>query len=209
MKWRPDPSWAARLAAPVIAALARTWRVEVIGSEQWTALSGSGRPFIFLLWHEVLLPLLWHHRRQGIAIMVSEARDGRYLSELAARWGYRRVHGSSTRGGTRALLGAVRALQEGTPVAITPDGPRGPRRELKSGILAAAEKSGAPILPIHATADRAWRLRSWDRFLIPRPFARVRIGYGAPLLVTPGEVGLDPAAEAACGALEALERLLG
>src|SRR5215210_1811915 len=90
--------------------LASTWRVTVANEERWRTLYRAGRPHVFLLWHEVLLPLLWQHRAQGITIVVSEARDGQYLSDLALALGYRAIRGSSTRGGTRALLGAVRAL---------------------------------------------------------------------------------------------------
>lgn len=209
MKWRPSPAGAARVATPILGALVRTWRVEPYHQERWSALSGAGLPYLFLLWHEALLPLLWHHRGQGIAIVVSDAQDGRYLAELATRLGYQCLHGSSTRGGVRALLSAVRALEAGTPVAFTPDGPRGPRRELKSGILAAAQRGGVPILPIHAVANRAWRLKSWDRLMIPQPFARVRIGYGQPFAVRAGETGLVDGAGEATAALERLEQELG
>jgi hypothetical protein len=145
---------------------------------------------VYLLWHEVLLPLLWHHRRQGVVIVVSENRDGQYLSDFARVLGYRSVRGSSSRGAARALLGAVRELQAGYSVAFTPDGPRGPRRELKPGVVAAAQRGGAVIVPVHARADRAWRLDSWDRFLIPKPAARVTVSYGRPFEVSPGDQGL-------------------
>jgi hypothetical protein len=148
------------------------------------------RPHVFLLWHEVLLPLLWHHRRQDIAIVVSENRDGQYLADFALALGYRAVRGSSSRGAARALLGAVRELQSGRAVAFTPDGPRGPRRELKPGVVAAAQRGGGVIVPIHARADRAWRLDSWDRFLIPKPAARITVTYGRPFEVEPGDGAL-------------------
>ncbi|MEO8450212.1 MAG: lysophospholipid acyltransferase family protein [Gemmatimonadota bacterium] len=184
MRWQPGARNVARIAGPVLSLLTRTWRIETRNEARWRTLVDSKRPFLFLLWHEALLPLLWHHRRQGVSIVVSEAQDGRYLAEYALRLGYQEIRGSSTRGGVRALLGAVRALEEGGAVAFTPDGPRGPRREMKPGALAAAARSGALVLPIHAEADRSWRLRSWDRFMIPKPFARVRIGYGEPFAVT-------------------------
>ena len=145
---------------------------------------------MFLLWHEVLLPLLWHHRDQGVAIVVSENRDGQYLADFARALGYRTVRGSSSRGAARALLGAVRELKEGHSVAFTPDGPRGPRRELKPGVVAAAQRGGGIIVPVHARADRAWRLDSWDRFLMPKPGARVTVTYGRPFEVEPGDEGL-------------------
>jgi lysophospholipid acyltransferase (LPLAT)-like uncharacterized protein len=112
------------------------------------------------------------------------------LSDLAMKLGYGAVRGSSSRGGARALLGAVRQLQAGRAVAFTPDGPRGPRRELKPGVVAAAQRGGGVIVPIHAEADRAWRLHSWDRFMIPKPLARVQITYGLPFEVAQGEEGL-------------------
>lgn len=178
------------LAGPALRTLAASWRVRTVDEGRWRPLYEQRRPHVFLLWHEVLLPLLWHHRRQAIAIVVSEARDGQYLADFAASLGYRAVRGSSTRGGARALLGAVRELQAGYAVAFTPDGPRGPRRELKPGVVAAAQRGGGIVVPLHAEADRAWRLDSWDRLVIPKPGARVRIVYGRPFEVEAGEAGL-------------------
>ncbi len=201
MRLRPEPGTAARVLGPLVSLLARTWRIGIIGEERWRKVEESGRPHVFLLWHDALLPLLWRHRGHGITIVVSEARDGRYLAEYALRLGYREARGSTTRGGVRALLGAVRALREGGAAAFTPDGPRGPRRVFKGGGLLAAQRGGALVVPLHAGADRAWRLRSWDRFLIPKPFARVRIAYAEPFEVGPGEAGL---AEGERRALQAL-----
>jgi lysophospholipid acyltransferase (LPLAT)-like uncharacterized protein len=189
------------LTGPFVRALAASWRIAVVHEERWRPLYQAKRAHVFLLWHEALLPLLWHHRHQGVAIVVSEARDGQYLTDLASSLGYRTVRGSSTRGGTRALLGAVRELRESRAVAFTPDGPRGPRRELKPGVVAAAQRGGAVIVPIHAEADRAWRLHSWDRFMIPKPLARVRIIYGRTFEVAKGESGLAEGLERAAAGL--------
>ncbi len=190
MKLKIPPPAAYALAAPAMRLLASSWRVSTEHEERWRPLFEARRPHVFLLWHEVLLPLLWHHRRQGIAIVVSENRDGQYLADFARSLGYRAVRGSSSRGAARALLGAVRELQSGRAVAFTPDGPRGPRRELKPGVVAAAQRGGGVIVPIHARADRAWRLDSWDRFLIPKPAARITVTYGRPFEVEPGEGAL-------------------
>jgi lysophospholipid acyltransferase (LPLAT)-like uncharacterized protein len=171
--------------------LASSWRIRTEHEERWRALYDARRPHVFLLWHEVLLPLLWHHRRQDIAIVVSENRDGQYLADFALALGYRAVRGSSSRGAARALLGAVRELRAGHSVAFTPDGPRGPRRELKPGVVVAAQRGAGVIVPIHARADRGWRLDSWDRFLIPKPAARITVMYGRPFEVPPGDGGLD------------------
>lgn len=189
------------LAGPALKALAASWRITTVHEERWRRLYEARRPHVFLLWHEALLPLLWQHREQSIAIVVSEARDGQYLADFAASLGYRAVRGSSTRGAARALLGAVRELQAGHAVAFTPDGPLGPRRELKPGVVAAAQRGGGVIIPLHAEADRAWRLDSWDHFMIPKPGARVRIVYGRPFEVSAGDAGLT------AGLSDAEERL--
>jgi lysophospholipid acyltransferase (LPLAT)-like uncharacterized protein len=189
------------ITSHLIRLLATTWRFEVRNDERWRA---ARRPQVFILWHETLLPLLWLHRNQGVAIVVSEARDGQYLSDLATALGYGAVRGSSSRGGARALLGAVRQLQAGRSVAFTPDGPRGPRREIKPGFVAAAQRGGGLIVPVHAEADRAWRLHSWDRFMIPKPLARVRVTYGQTFEVSEGEAGL---AEGVARAIEGLNEV--
>lgn len=197
------PPWLGRvLGRPMFALLARSWRVSTRHEEHWRALYEAGRPHVFMCWHEALLPLLWRHRGQNIAIVVSEARDGQYLADFAASIGYGAVRGSSTRGATRALVGAVKALRAGRSVAFTPDGPRGPRRELKPGVVVAAQRGPGVILPLHAEAASAWRLGSWDRFMVPKPFSRVRIVYGTPFEVAPGEAGFEEGLSAARTALD-------
>jgi lysophospholipid acyltransferase (LPLAT)-like uncharacterized protein len=180
-------------------ALARTWRVEVTGAEHLGAVAAG--PFIFALWHRTLVPLLWWHRQRGIAILVSRHRDGELVAGAARRLGYRTVRGSSTRGGAAGYRGVLRAVRGGAAVAITPDGPAGPAGVVKPGVVHAARRARVPILPVSAAADSAWHLRSWDRLLLPRPFATVRIAYGPPLVVPAG-------GEAAAGRLLA-ERLDG
>ena len=200
----------ARVPAPLVAGLgglplsllARSWRIETIGDAAFGALLAAGRPYVLLSWHDALLPLLWQHRAHGITIVVSEAAEGRYLAAYARRLGYRVAFGSSTRGGVRAMLGAVRALQSGGSAAFTPDGPRGPRRVFKGGVLRAAQNGSAYVVPLHAGAESAWRLGSWDRLLVPKPFARLRIAYGVPFQVAPGAAGLAAATTRALAALE-------
>ena len=209
MRLRVSPRAVRACAIPAVRLLAATWRIRTEHEERWRRLYEAHRAHVFLLWHEALLPLLWQHRGQGIAIVVSEAREGQYLADLGRILGYRAVRGSSTRGASRALLGAVRELREGRAVAFTPDGPRGPRRELKPGVVAAAQRGGGVIVPIHAEASRAWRLHSWDRFMIPRPAARVTIRYGRPFEVAPGETGLAEGLAEAGRRLEEIAGVLG
>jgi hypothetical protein len=194
------------LAGPLVSSLARTWRIETSGEPAWRALIEAGRPYVVVSWHDALLPLLWHLRGQDITIVVSDAQDGRYLAAYARRLGYREARGSSSRGGVRALLAAVKALRAGRGAAFTPDGPRGPRRVFKPGALLAAQKAQAQVVPVHAGASRRWRLRSWDRMLVPKPFAQVRIAFGVPFEVTPGDAGLAAARERALAELAGVVR---
>ena len=173
-------SWAGTLLVRLLAA---TWRVRVLHGEHLLALRAARQPFLFTCWHGHMLPLLWHHRRQGIALLVSEHRDGELITRIAVSLGFRAVRGSTSRSGGRALLAIIHDLTRGGEVAITPDGPRGPAGQFAPGAVIAAQRSGAPILPIAAGASRSWRLASWDRFLIPKPFALVTIAYGQPIRV--------------------------
>lgn len=204
MRLRPSPATAARLLTPVVQALCWSWRIDVRGAEHWERSRRGDRPIVYLMWHDALLPLLWHHRGLGIAIVVSEARDGQYLADFATALGYRTVRGSSRRGGVRALVGARKVLEAGGSVAFTPDGPTGPRRTLKPGFLVAAQKTGALVVPVHADARFARRLRSWDRFLLPLPGARIRVVFGAPFEVAGGPAGLEDGLRRATEALAAL-----
>ena len=139
---------------------------------------------LFTLWHGQMLPILWQHRDQGIAILISEHRDGEIIAQVAARFGCRSIRGSTTRGGSRALLALARELEEGRDAAITPDGPRGPAHSFAPGALVAAQRSGKPMLLIGVHAANAWRLRSWDGFMIPKPFSRVTVAYTGPVYVS-------------------------
>jgi len=174
---------ATRLGALVIRALAMTWRFRIVNDAAYRTMRANRQPFIFAFWHGQMLPLLWRHRGEGVAIVISSHRDGEIVAGVAERLGLRTIRGSSTRGAARALLGVVRELEAGAEVAITPDGPRGPARRFASGALVAAQRVGAPIVGIGVTANRAWFLRSWDRFMIPKPFSRVRVAYSAPTKV--------------------------
>jgi lysophospholipid acyltransferase (LPLAT)-like uncharacterized protein len=193
-------------AGPMVNGIASTWRIEEYHPERWQEARSASGPRIFMLWHETLLPLLWHHRRQGASIVVSRARDGQYLVDYARQLGYETIEGSSHRGRMLAMRGSLRALQAGALLAITPDGPRGPRREIKPGGLAAAQVTGATVFTAFAAARPARRLRSWDRMLIPAPFARVRVGYGPPFTVGPGETAIQDAVARTARELAMLEQ---
>ena len=170
--------WIVRAGVTLIRLLAMTWRMRPVNDEGLRAARESGQRVIFTLWHGELLPLLWHHRKQGVAVVISEHRDGEIIAQIAERLGYTTVRGSSSRGGGRALIGLMRAIEGGRDGAVTPDGPRGPAHVFAPGAAIAAQRTGVPLQPVRASATRAWRLKSWDRFLVPKPFATVRVVYG-------------------------------
>jgi lysophospholipid acyltransferase (LPLAT)-like uncharacterized protein len=170
------------LVPAAIGALARTWRVERIDQHHFDTLSAAG-PFVAVMWHGGMLLPLRVHRDRGVAVLVSPSGDGELVARILRRFGYRVVRGSSSRYGARSLRDLADELRAGTPVVITPDGPRGPRHAMNVGAAWLARETGAPILPAACCVDRAWRLSSWDRFAIPKPGARVMICYGAPVTV--------------------------
>jgi hypothetical protein len=144
------------------------------------ALRAQRQPIVFVLWHGDMLPLLYQHRDQGVSVLISEHHDGELIARVAESLGFRTVRGSTSRGASRALVGLTRELTDGHDVAITPDGPRGPARSFAPGALIAAQRAHAPVILVGVSVAPAWRLRTWDRFVIPKPFARVRIAYSDP-----------------------------
>ena len=187
--------WIVRLGVWVIRALASTWRVETVNGAPLAEARRSGQRVLFALWHGELLPLLWHQRGENVAIVISDHRDGEIIARIAESLGYHTVRGSSSKGSSRALIGLMREIDAGRDGAITPDGPRGPARVFAPGAAVAAQRTGALIAPIRARASRSWRLKSWDRFLIPKPFARVTVSFG-PLTGVAADSPRDAAAQA-------------
>jgi lysophospholipid acyltransferase (LPLAT)-like uncharacterized protein len=145
--------------------------------------------YIGALWHNRLLvfPLILRRffpERHGAAL-ISASRDGDLLADAVQRFGYDVVRGSSSRLGATAILQLTQVLASGGDVVITPDGPRGPPYALGPGIIFLAQKSGAPVVPVNLEYSRYWRLGSWDRFIVPRPFAKVRVLINRPHNVKP------------------------
>ncbi|HEX6535651.1 MAG TPA: lysophospholipid acyltransferase family protein [Gemmatimonadaceae bacterium] len=171
---------AVRVGGLVLRLLARTWRIREVNREPSQALRDAGRPVVFTLWHGEMLALLWHHRDEGISVLISEHGDGEIIARVAESLGFRTVRGSTSRGADRALLGMSRVVQRGGDLAFTPDGPRGPAHTFAPGALIVAQRSEAPVVTLAVHARRCWRLRSWDSFMIPKPFARIAIAYGVP-----------------------------
>jgi lysophospholipid acyltransferase (LPLAT)-like uncharacterized protein len=169
--------WASRVGVWLVRALGWTWRFHVTHDETVRQLRAAGKPLVFSLWHGQLLPLLYLHRKRGVTVLISEHADGEIIARIAMSLGYKTVRGSTSRGAARALLGVVRVIDDGGELAITPDGPRGPAKSYAAGVAVVAQRSGAPVIAAAASARSAWRLNTWDKFLIPRPFATVRVAY--------------------------------
>ncbi len=194
------------LGTGMVGALFLTTRFETENEHHFLDFRAAGQPVLFVVWHGHLLPLVHRHRKQGIVALVSEHDDGEYVKRVMVRNGFGTVRGSSSRGGSRGLKGLVRAANSGRDVAITPDGPRGPKGVLKPSSLAVAQMVGLPIIPIAVSAS-GWRFRSWDGFLVPRPFSTISIDYLAPRAVArdAGREGLERVASEIEGALHARE----
>lgn len=188
--------WSIRLGTLVLKTLAATWRIRVVGRTPQQERASRGESAVVLcLWHGQMLPILCAHRGQPCTVLVSEHRDGEIIARILAAFGFSAARGSSTRGGSRALLQLAQLVRDGHDIAITPDGPRGPRRTMAPGALLIAQRTGSPLVPLVAQASSAWRLRSWDAFEIPKPFARVTVLYDAPRTIV-ADSARDAAAQA-------------
>ncbi len=178
------PMWlVANTGALVIRALGASWRIRTEAVQQLERARTLSPRVIFVFWHGRLLPLAFTHRNQRIHVLASEHADGEMLGQTIRRLGFGHVRGSSTRGGTRALLELADKVRAGFDLGVTVDGPRGPRGVVKAGVVEVARQTGAVILPITTASDRHRTFNSWDAFEMPLPYARVVVRYGQPILV--------------------------
>lgn len=217
-----------RLSAGLLRLLGWTWRWQVLGQDPRpsgdaapgavrepslrTGATTGGRPtapddpgHLAAFFHESLLPAAFRFRDRAYSVAVSRSRDGDLIEATLRRLGYADpARGSSSRGGSAALLALVRKIEAGTTVAVLVDGPRGPACASKPGIVTLARLTGQPIQPVAFAARPALRLGSWDRSLIPLPFARVVCAFGEPLDVDPEDASEEAAEAATAGLDEAL-----
>lgn len=168
------------LAAMFIRALNATLRVRHARVQNIV----STPQYILAFWHAHLLLMLHSRHRKPIAVMTSRSKDGDYMASVFDWYGgIDTARGSSTRGGGAALRELLRLSRAGKNIAFTPDGPKGPARVLKEGVIFAARASGLPIVPVIFAAKKKRLLRSWDRMIIPHPFSKAIFLYGDPMLV--------------------------
>jgi len=164
--------------------LSATYRIQCIGKEIEENALRSGTGFVGALWHQRLFGVGVFFARLKPAIMISQSRDGDLIANAVALMGYRPIRGSSTRGG-KAALEEIRGLPPGRVIGHIVDGPRGPAEVVKSGLIRIAQKSGSPIISLIVSPEKKWTFKSWDKFMIPKPFSRIIIRMGTPLWVDP------------------------
>ena len=166
------------VAAWVIRLLGATLRFENVCAPGVVVGDTIPGPTVFAFWHRSLLLAAYRFRGLGIAILISRSFDGELIARTVERLGFVAVRGSSTRGGSVGLRGMQRAYEAGAICAFTADGPKGPALVAKAGAVQLAEICGAEwVGAFELTPERAWRLQSWDGFVVPRPFARVRVSW--------------------------------
>ncbi len=169
-----------RLVWALLWIVSRTWRFEEIAADGVTPLifgEGAGAE-IFCFWHQCVLPCTVYFRRTHATILISRSFDGELITRILELFGFRAVRGSSSRGAREGLLGLSRVIESGGPAIFTADGPRGPIYRTKMGPIKLAQVTGAPIGCFHLEPEHAWTMKSWDHFLVPRPFTRIVVSWG-------------------------------
>jgi len=188
----PDLPWSRRIQIPIIAAavysvirtLGPTLRYEVLGWQHAEQVYAAKKQCIWAFWHRVIIPVAWWARHRGIVVMNTTAFDGQWTRKVIERLGFGTAQGSSSRGGLRGLAVMARRLEEGLDCAFTIDGPRGPRYVAKPGPVMLARKTGCPILVFHVGVERGKTFeKTWDHFLLPKPFSRTVILFAPPIYV--------------------------
>lgn len=180
-------SFAALVTRLVVRALVRTCPLDIRGDRDSLArLCAGEQPLVLSFWHDrspLAVGLLLRHvlGRVPVTLLASQSRDGELVTRIARPWGVSIVRGSASRGGREAIRQIYRQLvhERSSPILI-PDGPRGPQYQFKVGVAVVAQMAGVAILPLGFGCSRAWRLRSWDRMLVPKPLARITVWVGSP-----------------------------
>ena len=195
-----------RLIGVLLRLLGRTWRFEVIAEEGVTPVLFGEKPGpeIYCFWHQCVLPCTVYFRHSRAVILISRSFDGELITRILRRFGFDAVRGSSTRGGREGLLGLRQTIESGHTAIFTADGPLGPIYQTKMGPVKLAQMTGAPIGAFHLEPQHAWTIRSWDRFLVPKPFTRIAVSWAQWTQVPPDLPAdqLEPKGEELNAALE-------
>lgn len=172
-----------KIGALLIFLLGKSLRIKWVGTENLVPVRKKGQRVIYAFWHGRMLILPFSHRWQKIHVLISQHRDGELIARIINIFGFGSVRGSTTRGGTKAIFQMADKNLDGYDVAVTPDGPKGPRYEVQPGVIYIAQRSGMPIIPVTNSAKKRWTLKSWDNFIIPKPFSKATIILGEPIYV--------------------------
>lgn len=164
-----------------------TWRYEVIAEEGVVPVRFGEKAGgeIYCFWHQCVLPTALYYRRTHAVILISRSFDGELITRTLRLFGFDAVRGSSSRAGGEGLRGLMRVVASGRPAIFTADGPRGPIYQTKMGPIKLAQMTGAPIGAFHFQPERAWVVKSWDRFLVPKPFTRIVVSWAQWTRVPP------------------------
>jgi lysophospholipid acyltransferase (LPLAT)-like uncharacterized protein len=168
----------------VIRLLGPTLRFAV-SYEEGSPASLEAHPVIYSFWHNCMIPATYLWRNLHIYVLSSDSFDGEYTGRIIRKFGFLKIRGSASRGAVRGILGMRREVQQGSTVAFTIDGPRGPRYVVKPGPVLLARATGAPMASFHIALEHAWILNTWDRLMIPQPFTRALMRVSRQIFVPP------------------------
>ncbi len=172
------------LGSLAIRSLFSTMSIKEIPDGYSQNLESQGKYAIYAFWHSHMLLPAYVGKNRNVKVLISQHRDGEYIAQIVQRMGYGVARGSTTRGGAKALLRMIKQIkEESISLAITPDGPKGPRFVAQSGAILLGQKTQYPIIPVMIYLAKYWELPSWDKFCIPKPFSKARIFYGNPIRV--------------------------
>jgi lysophospholipid acyltransferase (LPLAT)-like uncharacterized protein len=175
------------LVKTVLGTIFRTCRKKVVGEEYLEELDRQGQPFIVASWHYGILYCMYLSPGRKWVGMVSASKDGDYSNRILGSIGIKGIRGSKTTGSISALKGIIKAVKkEGYNSYLTADGSQGPPRLAQAGVILLASRTGAPIVPLTCGADRYVKFKSWDRTILPKPFSRLLIKWGEPLVIPAG-----------------------
>jgi len=172
-----------KTARVLISGIVRSCRMEVRGLEAISEIRNTHKPLLFIFWHRHIFTLIHQFRNSGARPLISHSSDGDLVARVAREFGLNPIRGSSSRGGAAAFLTMMRSLSAAdAEVLITADGPKGPARKLKPGTVELARRTGAWLIPVswYSRPVKVFN-RSWDRFLLPLPFARIILSFGDPV----------------------------
>jgi lysophospholipid acyltransferase (LPLAT)-like uncharacterized protein len=169
----------------VILFIGSTLRWNVEGWRNLEEIHHNGKRFVGAFWHNRIFMTSYFFRRRNIVAMISQNRDGEYMARVSRRLGFGTARGSSSRGSRGAVVEMLHALRRNRDVFFTLDGPHGPRYIAKPGAVYVARKSGCPVLPFTISVEKKWVMRSWDGFIVPKPFSRAVVLIGPAIDVDP------------------------